>query len=167
MNEHDETNVPPAPPAPADDGAAEKAAAAAAAKAAKDAEKAEKKAAKEAEKAAKAAEREAKKAEREAAKAAKAAEREANKMPEQNGIRHPKPGGKCAAVWDIADGLRATNDEVPAMSDVIEVVKERGLSEGNARTEYARWRTFHGIAPVGRKKKEEAVPPAPPAPPSE
>lgn len=170
----------PVPPAPAAADAALKAAekakadeAKAAAKAAKDAEKAKAAEAKAAAKAEKDAAKASAKAEKEAAKAAKQAERDAKaaekaakavKMPEQNGIRQPRAGGLCAKVWDIASDLRAKGGDVtPTMSAVLDVVKAQGMSEGNARTEYARWRTFHGYPSVGRAKTEKA-PPVPAAP---
>lgn len=144
-------SVPEVPAAPATDADAIKAAKAAEAeakkqeKAAKAAAKAEEKAKKEAEKAAKKAEKEAKAAEKKAAKPV---------MPTQNGITAPRPG-KCADAWNLATELSQAKGETVTMGDFVEAGKAAGLNEGNMRTEYARWRKFHGLPPQGRKPKEK------------
>lgn len=132
--------------------AAEKAAKAeakAAEKAKKEAEAAAKKAEKEAAKKAEAEAREAKKAEiaqaKEAAKAAKAAEKEANRMPEQNGIRRPKPATLCGQAWAIFDQLSSQRGSPTPIAPAMEIAKQKGLNEANVRAEYARWRKFFGI----------------------
>lgn len=155
--------VPPAPPAaaaPAVPPAPDATTDASAAKAAKAAEKAAKAAEKAAEKAKKDADKAAKKAEREAKAAEKAKAKE--KMPMQNNVRMPRPGGLCAQAWDIASSL-VKDGVVPSMAEVLEAAKAKGLNEGNVRTEYARWRTFHGYPAVGRKKVEAPAVPAAPA----
>ena len=151
--------------------AAEKAAAAAkkkeekdAAKAARDAkkaeEKAEKDAKKEADKAAKEAEKAAKAQEKiDAAAAAKAAK--ANKMPENNGVRRPKPETLCGQAWAVFDEVSAKNGAPASIKESLEIAKARGLNEGNVRVEYARWRKFFGItgrigAPGSEKGEGEA-----------
>lgn len=125
--------------------AAEKAAAAAAKKAEREAAVAAKKVEREAAKAQRAAEREAAKAaklaEKEAAKAAK----EAARMPEQNGVRRPKPNGLCGRAWAIFDDLSAKHGAPAAIAPSLEIAKAEGLNESNVRAEYARWRKFHGI----------------------
>ena len=152
--------------------AAEKAAAAAkkkeekdAAKAARDAkkaeEKAEKDAKKEADKAAKEAEKAAKAQEKiDAAAAAKAA-KEANKMPENNGVRRPKPETLCGQAWAVFDEVSAKNGAPASIKESLEIAKARGLNEGNVRVEYARWRKFFGItgrvAAPGEAKTEGAA----------
>ena len=152
--------------------AAEKAAAAAkkkeekdAAKAARDAKKAEEKAEKdaknEADKAAKEAEKAAKAQEKiDAAAAAKAA-KEANKMPENNGVRRPKPETLCGQAWAVFDEVSAKNGAPASIKESLEIAKARGLNEGNVRVEYARWRKFFGItgrvaAPGTEKGESEA-----------
>ena len=130
-----------------------KAAATAEAKAAKAAERAAKKAAAEAEKESKKAEREAAKqakidakaaavAEREAAKAAK----EASRQPEQNGIRRPGPDGLCGQVWTLADNLSASLGQAVPIANLLEAGVAQGLNPSNIRTEYARWKKFHGLS---------------------
>lgn len=141
-----------------------KVAAAAEAKAARQAEREAKKAAAEAEKEAKKVEREAVKqakidakaaavAEREAAKAAKEqakadakAAREANRQPEQNGIRRPGPDGLCGRVWGLADELSASLGQPVPISNLLEAGEAQGLNPSNIRTEYARWKKFHGLS---------------------
>jgi hypothetical protein len=127
------------------------------ARAEKEAEREAKKAEREAEKQKKAEERAAKAKEREEAKAAKAAEREANRMPEQNGIRRPKPNTKCGRAWQIADDLSAQFGQPTPIAELLEAAKAEGLNEGNVKAEYARWRKFHGVTGRISLPKEEAV----------
>jgi hypothetical protein len=119
-------------------------------KARKDAEKAEAKAKKEAEKAAAAKAREDKKAaeaaERQRKKDEAAAAREASRMPEQNGIRRPKPDGLCGKAWAIFDDISKQNGAPASIGESMEVARSQGLNEANVRAEYARWRKFFGIS---------------------
>lgn len=128
------------------------------AKAKREAEAAEKKAAKEAQKAQEKADREAKKAAEKAAKEqakldAKAA-REATRMPEQNGIRRPKPDTLCGKAWGIFDSVSQKNGAPASIGESMELAKADGLNEANVRAEYARWRKFHGI--TGRIESPKA-----------
>lgn len=141
-----------------------KAAAAAEAKAAKAAEraakkeaaeaaKADKKAAVEAEKAAKLQAVEDAKAAKEAAKAAKAqakldakAAKDAQRQPEQNGVRRPGPDGQCGKVWALADTLSAEMGQAVPIANLLKAGEEQGLNPSNIRTEYARWKKFHGLS---------------------
>ena len=128
------------------------------AKAKREAEAAEKKAAKEVLKAQEKAAREAKKAAEKAAKEqakldAKAA-REAARMPEQNGIRRPKPNTLCGKAWGIFDSVSQKNGAPASIGESMELAKANGLNEANVRAEYARWRKFHGI--TGRIKPPKA-----------
>jgi len=153
-----------------------KAAAAAEAKAKKDAESAAKKEAaaaeaqakkdeREAAKAAKLKEKEDKKAAVEAEKAAKIkakedakAAKEANRQPEQNGVRRPGPDGLCGRVWGLADKLSADLGQPVPVADLLKAGEADGLNPANIRTEYARWKKFHGLA--GRIVKPETAAPA-------
>lgn len=131
---------------------AEKAAAAAKAKqeredkaAAEKAAKAEKQAA-----AAKAKEdaKAAKEAEKKAAadaKAAKQAEKDAAKMPEQNGIRRPRPDGDCGKVWALADSLTSEQGSPVAIATLMKATTAQGINDSTTRTQYARWRTYNGV----------------------
>lgn len=152
----------------------EKAAAAAAAQAEKDRKAAEKAAEKEAKRVEAEAKKQAKAAESEAARAAKAATaeaekaakaaakqaeidakakakadaiaaREASKMPEQNGVRRPKPDTLCGKAWAIFDTISNKNGAPASIGESLESAKEQSLNEANVRAEYARWRKFHGI----------------------
>lgn len=132
-----------------------KAAAAAEAKAAKDAERAAKKAAAEAEKESKKAEREAAKAAKEQAKLNAKAAKEASRQPEQNGIRRPGPDGLCGQVWTLADSLSASLGQAVPIANLLESGVAAGLNPSNIRTEYARWKKFHGL--TGRITAPEAA----------
>lgn len=129
----------------------------AAAKAAADAKKAEAAAAKakakqeakdkrEADKKAKA---EAKAAAKKAAKDAK----DASKMPEQNGIRRPKADTTCGKVWAIFDQLSAKTGAPATIGDSLKAAE--GVAEATVRTQYARWRKFHGI--TGRQERPSSA----------
>lgn len=119
-------------------------------KARKEQEKADAKAKKEAEKAEAARLREEKKAaeaaERQRKKDEAAAAREAARMPEQNGIRRPKPDGLCGKAWAIFDNISAKNGAPASIGESMEVARSQGLNEANVRAEYARWRKFNGVS---------------------
>lgn len=148
INATDASAAPEVDTAAAEAAAAEAAQKAAELKAQKEAQAAEKKAKKEAEKAEKEAKAAAAKAEKEAAKAAKLAEKEANKMPEQNGVRRPKPETLCGKAWAVFDQVSAKNGAPASIKESLEVARPLGYNEGNVKCEYARWRKFHSI--VGR-----------------
>lgn len=142
-----------------------KAAEKAEAKAKREAEAVAKKANREAEKAAKKeaaeAEKAAKKAEKEQAKLDAVAAKEAARMPEQNGIRRPKPEGLCGRAWAIFDSISAKHGSPASVKESLEEAVPQGLKEGNVKAEYARWRKFHGItgrilAPVAPVEEEAA-----------
>ena len=141
--------------------AAEKAKKAAEAKAAKEAKAAEAKAKKEADKAAKEAKKAAEKAAKEAAKAEKAEKALVAKMPEQNGIRRPKPDTETGKVWGLADSISASLGQPTPIANLLVAGQAQGLNDSTIRTQYARWRAFHGI--TGRVALPAAVPPVAPA----
>lgn len=153
--------------------AAAKAAEIAARKAAKEAEAKEKAAQKAAEKAAREAQRQAdrerKVAEKLAQKEAAAQAKVVNKMPEQNGVRRPKPDTICGRNWETYDQISIKNGSPCTIKEALEVLGARGVNESTIRTQYAHWRKFNGI--VGRVVAPIPVPPlppeAPPAPPTE
>lgn len=71
---------------------------------------------------------------------------------EANGVKRPSSGTLCAQVWDIATQL-SNGDEKPStkvakLSEVVKAATDKGINQFTARTQYARWRVFHGI--VGR-----------------
>lgn len=148
--------------AQADAKAAEKAAKAQAKadeKAKKDKEKADAKAAKEAAAAEAKAKKEADAKAKADAKAAAAAQKEATKMPEQNGIRRPKPGTACGNVWAMADEMSSKLGQPVPIADLSKSASAAGINDSTIRTQYALWRKFHGI--TGR-----VVAPAPAAAPA-
>lgn len=91
------------------------------------------------------AEREAKAQAKADAAAEKKALKEANRMPEQNGVRRPKPDGLCGRAWALADKLSAELGQPTPIANLLEAARAEGLSEGNVKTEYARWRKFNGV----------------------
>jgi hypothetical protein len=126
-----------------------KAAKAEAALAAKNAKAAEKQAAADAK--LKAAEAKvAAKAAAEEAKAKVAAEKEAAKaarqMPSQNGVTRPSATGACGAAWEVFDAISAQKKLPATIKEALEIGRTRQLNESTIKTQYARWRKFHGIA---------------------
>ncbi|AVJ51797.1 transcriptional activator [Pantoea phage vB_PagS_Vid5] len=79
------------------------------------------------------------------AKAKRDAEREANAMPEQNGVRRPKPDTLCGKAWELCDAISAKLGSPAPISYVIQAAEAAGLNEGNVRAEYARWKKFNGV----------------------
>ncbi len=92
--------------------------------------------------------------------AAKKAAKEANRQPEQNGVRRPGPEGKCGQVWALADHLSKHEGKPVAIATLLEHAIKAGHNVANVRTEYARWKKFHGVPSVPRKV---AATPAQPA----
>ena len=136
-----------------------KAAAKAEAKAKKDAEAAAKKEAKLKEKSDKEAAKLAEKTAKEEAKKAAEAAKAATKMPEQNGVRRPKPDTLCGKAWAIFDNVSTKNGAPASIKESLDVARGEGLNEGNVKAEYARWRKFYAIS--GRIAAPEAVDPVP------
>lgn len=139
------------------DAAAEKAAKAAKAAA----EKAEAKAKKEAEKATAKAKKEAEVLAKAEAKKAAAASKESTKMPEQNGVRRPKPEGACGKVWGLADTLSAQLGQPVPIAQLSAAATAQAINDSTIRTQYALWRKFHGIQ--GRVTLPVVVPAVAPA----
>lgn len=64
-------------------------------------------------------------------------------IPEQNGIRRPKPDTLCGKAWAIFDSI-STNSGSPAkISEALKIARQQGLNEGNVRAEFYQWRKFH------------------------
>lgn len=106
-------------------------------------------------KAAAAAEAKAAKAAKEQAKLDAKAAKEASRQPEQNGIRRPGPDGLCGQVWTLADSLSASLGQAVPIANLLEAGVAQGLNPSNIRTEYARWKKFHGL--TGRITAPEAA----------
>lgn len=141
--------------------AAEKDAADAAAKAAAEAAQAAKEAKKAADKLVREQAAEGKKAAKlaaaeaaKAAKVAKAAEKlaiaeaakTASAQPEQNGVKRPKAGSKCARVWEICDSISASMGQPAPVDTVLVNSATEGLHQTTTRCQYAHWKKFNGLA---------------------
>jgi len=68
---------------------------------------------------------------------------------EANGVKRPSAGTLCAQVWNIATEL-SNGDEKPTtkiakLSEVVKAATAKGINQYTARTQYARWRVFHGV----------------------
>jgi len=167
-----------AAPAAPDMQAAEQKAAKEAEKARKAAEKTAAAEAREAQKAAKAQEKADKKAAKDAAilakneaKAQKAAQKEQSKMPEQNGVRRPKPEGECGKAWALFDRLSQAKGAPVAAAEIRKEMETKGaqltegvLNEGNVKAEYPRWKKFHGLSGMIMPASALTPPAAAPAP---
>jgi hypothetical protein len=58
----------------------------------------------------------------------------------RNGFTRPRPGGKTAKVWDLADANPGkTRKEILAMCE------KKGYNMNMAQTQYGRWRRFMGL----------------------
>lgn len=80
-----------------------------------------------------------------AKQAAKEAKANAEKMPEQNGVRRPKPDTLCGKAWALFDECsRRLASPVP-VNFALTLAPNFGLNEGNVKTEYARWKKFNGV----------------------
>jgi hypothetical protein len=131
----------------ADKAAADKAKTDAKAKAEADKKaKADAKAAKDKEAADKKAAADKVKADKAAAVAKAKADKEASRQPMQNGVRRPSPTGLCGKVWSLADALSAELKQPVPVADLLKAGEAQGLNTSNIRTEYARWKKFHGLA---------------------
>jgi len=113
---------------------------------------AEKKAAKEKADEEKKAAKEAAEAERKAAAEAKAKEREEKavskvkvQLVSQRGVTQPKEGTKTRAVWDLADKLSAGKGAPVAIKELMPQATAAGINDATTRTQYARWKQFHGV----------------------
>ena len=96
-------------------------------------------------KAEKDAKRQAAREAKEKEKADKKAEREANRMPEQNGVRRPKPHTLCGQAWQKADELSAALQRPVSIKELLAATDQIHLNPVNVKSEYARWRKFNGV----------------------
>ena len=74
-------------------------------------------------------------------------------MPEQYGVRRPKPDTLCGKAWKIFDDISTKNGVPATIGESLEVSNQQGLNVANVRAEFARWRKFHCIS--GRSPKPE------------
>lgn len=69
----------------------------------------------------------------------------APKMPEQNGVRRPKPGTATGRVWEIADEVSEAKGAPAVRAEVLDVYVSEGGNPATGATQYNRWRKFHGL----------------------
>lgn len=74
---------------------------------------------------------------------------------ENNGVKRPSVGTICWNVWEIASGLSNEGNEskTPSLDKVVKAAEAVGINKFTARTQYARWRVFHGL--IGRISNKE------------
>lgn len=59
---------------------------------------------------------------------------------EQNGVKRPRSGGLCAAVWEYLD-----KHPKASAKDLREVAPSKGWNANNVACEFYAWRKFNGI----------------------
>ncbi|MDD2663715.1 MAG: hypothetical protein PHD19_08130 [Dechloromonas sp.] len=60
---------------------------------------------------------------------------------EQNGVKRPKDGGLCAAVWAWLDA-----NPTATIKDAKAAAPENGWNENNVACEFYAWRKFNGLS---------------------
>ena len=68
-------------------------------------------------------------------------------QPRQNGHTHPAPDTKCAQIWDIITQLSLDKEgeyQRPALKDILQIGIAAGFNPATLKTQWARWRQFHG-----------------------
>lgn len=84
----------------------------------------------------------------------------------QNGQTKPGEGTLTRKLWDIIDGISATNNAPATRKEVMDAAEKGGFNTAMAASLYSHWRKFHGLtgtAAPGRAPKAE-TPAAPEAP---
>lgn len=87
---------------------------------------------------------------------AKAAVTTVTPVVEQNGIKQPGEGTFCRKIWDVLSALHAEGKDA-TFATAREALKGEQMADATVRTQYARWKTHHGI------KREEKKPARKPA----
>lgn len=71
---------------------------------------------------------------------------------ERNGVKRPSHGTACANVWDLAftlsdmsESTQGQHERIATLSQVVKAAEAAGVNKFTARTQYARWRVFHGL----------------------
>ncbi len=79
-------------------------------------------------------------------------------MPERNGQRMPKEGGKTRIIWDFCTDWIEENRSTQLAGVVVQrFAATEGLNPAMARSQYAYWRTFYGITGRIVEAKKEVV----------
>lgn len=66
---------------------------------------------------------------------------------ERNGVKRPRAGGLCAAVWDFCDHVARTEGASEVTAKVLrQAAEDKGWNENNALIEMYGWRKFNGIS---------------------
>lgn len=75
-------------------------------------------------------------------------------LPKQNGITRPASGSTTGIIWDVADEISAAQEGNPAaIAQLRADPRIKQINENTLKTQYARWRAYHGI-----KGRVEAAP---------
>lgn len=85
--------------------------------------------------------------------AAKVAAKAASKLPSQNDVTRPKAETTTGKAWAVFDALSAETGKPALIGDALKRAPE--IAEATVRTQYARWRKFHGI--TGRAETTKAA----------
>lgn len=65
---------------------------------------------------------------------------------ERNGVKRPKAGGKCAAVWDALDKMLANGTgDTPTLANIREWAAENEQNANNAQIEFYQWKRWKGL----------------------
>lgn len=81
-------------------------------------------------------------------------------MPEQNGIKMPRPGTQCAQIWEMADSMSKALKAPVSIDELNDKALAAEFNPATIKTQYARWRKFHGVegrieSPKAKAKREE------------
>ena len=79
----------------------------------------------------------------------------------QNGVTRPAEGTQCGKIWALADEISRIQHTVAAVASVREHSSMKEVNDHTIKTQYAKWRKFHGIS--GRLPTIHAVHQEPPA----
>lgn len=71
---------------------------------------------------------------------------------EQNGVKRPKDGGLCAAVWAWLDA-----NPTATIKDAKAAAPENGWNENNVACEFYAWRKFNGLSRTTAVKNDHAA----------
>jgi hypothetical protein len=81
----------------------------------------------------------------------------------RNGVKRPREGGLCAAVWAALDSMHAAG-VVPTAKDVRELATAKGWNQSNASIEFYQWKRFMGMSQprvMPKRKRAQAKQAAP------